>query len=60
MKAIGNSHKPKVIVIASRHARIAPILHKIKEKGISTVVIGFEPGFSIALQKAADSSILIR
>ncbi|MHA1506472.1 MAG: NYN domain-containing protein [Candidatus Asgardarchaeia archaeon] len=43
-----------VIVIASRHARCAPIIRKAKEMGAETVSIGFEPGFSIALKNTAD------
>ena len=54
IKAIDKGRKPDIIVIASRHARVSPILLKIKEKGIETVIIGFDPGFSIALKKTAD------
>ncbi len=54
IKTIEKGIRPDVIVIASRHARISPILLKIKEKGIETVVLGFEPGFSVALKKTAD------
>ncbi|MCE7742133.1 MAG: NYN domain-containing protein [Candidatus Heimdallarchaeota archaeon] len=54
MKVIEKGIKPDIIVIASRHARISPILLKVKEKGIETVVIGFEPGFSVAVKKTAD------
>jgi len=55
MDAIKDSGKVDVVVIASRHARIGPILMKVKEKGIETAVVGFEPGFSIAIQKSADN-----
>ncbi|MFW9851989.1 MAG: NYN domain-containing protein [Candidatus Thorarchaeota archaeon] len=48
-----------MVVIASRHARVNPILIKLKEKGIETAVVGFEPGFSVALKKSADYTILI-
>ncbi|MFX1487314.1 MAG: NYN domain-containing protein [Promethearchaeota archaeon] len=44
----------KLIMIASRHARCVPLLRKSKEKNVETAVIGFDPGFSIALQNAAD------
>ncbi|NPD88491.1 MAG: NYN domain-containing protein [Asgard group archaeon] len=60
MDAIEDSRKVDVIVIASRHARINPILMKIKEKGIETAVVGFEPGFSIAIQKSADNCFVIK
>ena len=43
-----------VLAIASRHARCAPLLRKVKEKGVETVVLGFEPGFAVAMKKAAD------
>ncbi|MEM2109687.1 MAG: NYN domain-containing protein [Candidatus Odinarchaeota archaeon] len=42
------------IAIASRHARCVPILHSLKERNLGTVIIGFEPGFSVALQNTAD------
>ena len=48
------------VVIASRHARITPILLKLKEKGIETIVIGFEPGFSVAAKKHADQIFQIK
>ena len=54
IKTIRKGIKPDAIVIASRHARMSPILLKIKERGIETIVIGYEPGFSIALKKTAD------
>ena len=41
-------------VLCSRHARIAPILLKIKEKGFETVVVGFETGMSVAVKKITD------
>ncbi len=43
-----------VVAIASRHARCAPILRRIKERGFECASIGFDPGYSIALQNAAD------
>jgi uncharacterized protein (TIGR00288 family) len=54
MKAINLSKKPDLILLASRHAKITPILQKIKDKGIETAVMGFEPGFSIAVKKTSD------
>ncbi len=48
------SKNVKTIVIASRHARCAPILRKAKENGLETCSIGFSPGFSVALQNASD------
>ncbi len=59
MNVIQKEKQIDMVVIASRHARVNPILLKIKEKGIETAVVGFEPGFSIALKKSADYTILI-
>ncbi|RLI64178.1 MAG: NYN domain-containing protein [Candidatus Asgardarchaeum californiense] len=50
----------EVLVVASRHARCVPILRKARESGIETVVIGFNPGFSVALRNTADYSEEIR
>jgi uncharacterized protein (TIGR00288 family) len=44
-----------LLAIFSRHARTAPILRRARENGINTLAIGFEPGFSVAVQNAADS-----
>ena len=44
----------QVLAIASRHARCAPLLRKVKEKGIKTVILGFDPGFAVALKNSAD------
>ncbi|MBN1331180.1 MAG: NYN domain-containing protein [Candidatus Heimdallarchaeota archaeon] len=44
----------QMIIIASRHARCAPILRAAKSHGIDTAIIGFQPGFSIAVKNAAD------
>jgi uncharacterized protein (TIGR00288 family) len=54
MSTIEDSRNVDIVVIASRHARVAPILIKVKEKGIETAVVGFDPGFSVAIQKSAD------
>ena len=56
MKAleIASRERCDVILIGSRDARVVPILRKLKEKGIDTAIVGFDPGFSVALQKGAD------
>lgn len=59
MKVIQEEKQIDMVVIASRHARVNPLLLKLKEKGIETAVVGFEPGFSVALKKSADYTILI-
>ncbi len=43
-----------VIVMVSRDTDFLPIIQKAKKKGKQTVVMGSEPGFSIALRNAAD------
>ncbi len=49
----------KLLVIFSRHARTAPILRRAREHGLETIAIGFEPGFSVAVQNAADHVLRI-
>jgi len=48
-----------VIAIATRNAEFLPVILKAKEKGKETVVIGAEPGFSVALKHAADYTIVL-
>ncbi|AEC51530.1 hypothetical protein PNA2_0614 [Pyrococcus sp. NA2] len=43
-----------VIALATRDADFLPLISEAKRKGKETVVIGVEPGFSVALQNAAD------
>ncbi len=43
-----------VLALASRDADFLPIIIEAKRKGLETVVIGTDPGFSAALQNAAD------
>ncbi|ACS33837.1 TIGR00288 family NYN domain-containing protein [Thermococcus gammatolerans] len=43
-----------VIALASRDADFLPLIIEAKRHGKETVVIGVEPGFSVALQNAAD------
>ncbi|MHA1754394.1 MAG: NYN domain-containing protein [Candidatus Odinarchaeia archaeon] len=50
----------KYAAIVSRHARCVPILHKLKEKDLETVIIVFEPGFIVALQNTADYVFKLR
>lgn len=58
MKEIYNPHID-VIAIATRNAEFLPVILKAKEKGKETVVIGVEPGFSVALKHAADYTIIL-
>jgi uncharacterized protein (TIGR00288 family) len=48
------SNNVQTIILASRHARCAPILRTAKSNGMDTAIIGFQPGFSIAVKNAAD------
>ena len=43
-----------VIALATRDADFLPIIQEAKRKGKETIIIGVEPGFSVALQNAAD------
>ena len=43
-----------MVIIASRHARCAPILRAAKTNGLDTAIVGFQPGFSVAVKNAAD------
>lgn len=58
MEAIYNE-KIDMIIIAARSAAYMPLIHKAKESGKEVMVIGAEPGFSIALKKACDEYILL-
>lgn len=55
-EAVEAAHKEDVdvIAIASRDADYLPVIQMAKEMGKKVVVIGTEPGFSKALQHAAD------
>jgi len=48
-----------IIALASRDADFLPIIIEAKRRGLETVVIGTDPGFSVALQNAADYVIKI-
>ncbi|WP_081482806.1 TIGR00288 family NYN domain-containing protein [Pyrococcus sp. ST04] len=43
-----------VLALATRDADFLPLISEAKRKGKETVIIGIEPGFSVALQNAAD------
>ncbi|MFB6147602.1 MAG: NYN domain-containing protein, partial [Candidatus Nanohaloarchaea archaeon] len=46
-----------IIVLVTRDADFLPVIQKAKEHGKETVIIGMNPGFSTALQNAADQVI---
>ncbi|MHA2253209.1 MAG: NYN domain-containing protein [Candidatus Kariarchaeaceae archaeon] len=51
---LANRGKVDIMLIGSRDARVVPMLLKLKEKGIDTAIVGFDPGFSIALKNVSD------
>jgi uncharacterized protein (TIGR00288 family) len=55
-------HNPNVDVVAlmTRNTDFLPLINIAKENGKETVVIGAEPGFSIALKNSADSTIVLK
>jgi uncharacterized protein (TIGR00288 family) len=58
MEAI-NDEKIDMIVMTARSAAYMPLIHKAKESGKEVMIIGAEPGFSVALKKACDQYILL-
>jgi uncharacterized protein (TIGR00288 family) len=62
MEAMELIYNPNIDVIAlmTRNADFLPLINKTKENGKETIVIGAEPGFSIALQNSTDDSITIK
>ena len=62
MEAMELIYNPNIDILAlmTRNADFLPLLNKTKENGKETIVIGAEPGFSIALQNTTDSSIVIK
>jgi uncharacterized protein (TIGR00288 family) len=55
-------HNPNIDVIAlmTRNTDFLPLINIAKEKGKETMVIGSEPGFSIALKNSADNTIVLK
>ena len=54
-------HNPNIDVIAlmTRDVDFFPLINVAKEHGKKTIVIGAEPGFSVALKNSADSTITL-
>ena len=61
MLALELSHKNPndIIAIGSRDAKLTTVMMKLKERGTKTAIIGFDPGFSIALKNIADYALEI-
>jgi len=55
-------HNPNIDVIAimTRDVDFFPLINVAKEHGKKTIVIGAEPGFSVALKNSADSTITLK
>jgi len=55
-------HNPNIDIIAlmTRNADFFPLINIAKENGKETIVIGAEPGFSVALKNAADHAIVLK
>ncbi len=51
--------KVDALVLVTRSAAYLPIVHKAKERGKEVLVVGAEPGFSTALKKTADVTVLL-
>lgn len=49
----------EIIALMTRNAEFLPIINLAKENGKKTIVIGAEPGFSIALKNAADITLVL-
>ena len=61
MEAMELIYNPNIDIIAlmTRNADFLPLINKTKENGKETIVIGAEPGFSVALQNSTDNSITL-
>ncbi|MBD3389835.1 TIGR00288 family NYN domain-containing protein [Candidatus Micrarchaeota archaeon] len=54
------SPKVDIVAIMSRDTDFIPVLNKIKEHGKESMVVGVEPGFSVALKNTADYLIMVK
>ncbi|MCK4927941.1 MAG: NYN domain-containing protein, partial [Candidatus Aenigmarchaeota archaeon] len=49
-----------IIALATRDADFLPVVQLAKKMGKKVIIIGIEPGFSKALQHAADNVIILQ
>lgn len=49
-----------IIAIMSRDTDFIPVLNTVKKHGKKSIVVGVEPGFSVALKNTADVLIMIK
>ncbi len=54
-----HDEKIDALALATRSAAYLPLVYRAKEAGKEVAVIGAEPGFSVALRKAADASFTV-
>ncbi len=59
VSAIYNPHID-IIALATRDADFLPVLQLAKKMGKKVIIVGIEPGFSKALQNAADNVIILQ
>jgi len=52
--------KIDIVAIMSRDTDFIPVLNKVKEHGKNSLVVGVEPGFSVALKNSADNVIMVK
>ncbi|HEX7467712.1 MAG TPA: TIGR00288 family NYN domain-containing protein [Methanobacterium sp.] len=62
VEAFEATYNPNIDVIAlmTRNTDFLPLINIAKENGKETIVIGAEPGFSVALKNSADSTIVLK
>ncbi len=48
-----------IIALMTRDTDFIPVLSKAKERGKKTLIVGIEPGFSVALRNTADILIML-
>lgn len=49
-----------IVAIMSRDTDFIPVLNKVKKHGKNSIVVGVEPGFSVALKNTADHLITVK
>lgn len=49
-----------IVAIMSRDTDFIPVLNKVKKHGKKSMIIGVEPGFSVALKNTADILIMVK
>jgi len=47
------------IVFVSRASDLAPVIRSVRDRGIKAIVVGFDPGMSVALKNAASKVVMV-